>query len=286
MGSGCAEGFTRQPKLEKNGGVVLVGCQPILTPVDESEEWVLKGTSPELVREVGRYLGTPSALLRSLDEATNRLERRVNARLAREEYRLFLHSMQAVCRIMAEAALQAAFPLIDHEYLSRMGKRFITPQVDDEKKIVLLKISRGGDTPTHYARKHLNPILLDPCQILQASSQRIQSKKKGEKPRVVYEVKGKTDLTGKTLVIFEQAHASAETVVKVIPAALKKCKSTPDRIVICCINSCKYAIRRTQRVIPGVIIINACLHNGLTDKWYLDDVGCGDCGAEEHRVVD
>ncbi len=284
--SGNADGFTRQPRLEKNEGIVLVGCQPLKTPNEKDEPWVLRGSNTELVREIGRYLGTPSALARSINEATNHLERRINAKLEREDHRLFLLSMQAICRIMAEAALQAAFPVENREYISRMGKRFVVPQVNDESQVVLLKISRGGDTPTHYARKHLESILLNPCEILQASSQRIQSKKKGGKPRVVYEIKGKTDLAGKTLMVFEQAHASAETVVKVIPAALKKCKSKPDRIIICCINSCKYAIRRTQRLIPGSIVINGCLHNSITDKWYLDDMGCGDCGAEEHRVYD
>ncbi len=283
---GCAEGFERQPRLEKNGGVVLIGCRPIKTPIDKNDPWVLAGQNAELVREVGRYLGTPSALLRTLDEATNYLERRVNARLTRDDHRLFLHGMQAICRIMAEAALRAAFPSEDREYISRMGKRFITPQADEESRVVLLKISRGGDTPTHYAREHLGSVLLNDCQILQASSQRTPSKKKGKKPTVVYEIKGKADLSGKILMVFEQAHASAETVARVIPAALKKCKSKPDRIIICCINSCTYAIRRTQRVIPGCIVINACLHNALTDNWYLDDIGCGDCGAEEHLVFD
>lgn len=269
------------PDLTKGNGVVYIGSQP-----KKSEgAWRLVGENTELLREAGRYLGTPSVLLRSLDAAAGHLDRRVNARLARDERRLFLTSMQAIVRIMAETALETAFPQIEQAYISRMGKSFSVVQANDESRVVLLKISRGGDTPTHYAREHFESILLNPPEILQASSQRNQLKE-GEKPKVVYQIKGKTDLTGKILMVFEQAHASAGTVVNVIPATLKQCKSKPDSIVICCINSCEYAVRETLKAIPDAVIINACIHNALTDTWYLDDIGCGDCGAEEHRVVD
>jgi len=192
---------------------------------------------------------------------------------------------------MTEVAFEAAFPHGVYMDTSRMNRAFKTKQVLEESRVVLLKISRGGDTPTHYARKHLDSTLLEPCEILQASSQRVARKKKSREkkrrnPKTVYSVKGKTDLTGKILIVFEQAHASAGTVINVIPAAIKKCESKPDRIIICCINSCEYAIRRTLKRIPGAIVIDACFHLFLTLASYLDFIGCGDCGAEEHRVSD
>ncbi len=274
------------PDLTDGNGAVYIGTQP--NKIEENK-WMLSGENKELTRELGRYLGTPSILPKQKHKSKRvreSLDRRTQARLIREDRRLFLVSMQAIVRILAETALEVAFPQKDQGYESRMNRPYSVPQVDDESEVVLLKISRGGDTPTHYASKHLEDILLNPPQILQASSQRKQRRKKGEKPKVIYEIKGRTNLTGKILLVFEQAHASAETVVNVIPAVLKKCKSKPDHIVICCINSCEYAVRATFKVIPDAIIINACLHNALTPKWYLDFIGCGDCGAEEHRVAD
>lgn len=279
------QGFERRHDLESDGGMVLVGSHPMRTLMTEDEVWNIAGRNPTLRRALFSYLSKQTAFIQKGSNSgpeERDMERLVDL-IDNKKYR---YSLRAICEIMTEVALEIGFEQERVRGLSRMGRMVCTDQVKKSERVVLLKISRGGDTPTHYAREYFEDTVGISPRILQASSQRIH-REGAEKPEVVYSIKGKTDLNNSILMVYEQANASGETVAHVHPAALEKCQSIPKQSIFCYVNSCEYGITETLRAAPGSIVIVACLHNGLTKPdWYLDLPGCGDCGAEEHLVQD
>lgn len=280
------QGFERRPDLESHGGMVVVGSHPVRTLIDSYEEaWNIAGRNPTLRRALFNYLSKQTAFVQRGGNS-GPLERELEQKIDVMNNKFYRRSLQAICEIMTEVALEVGFEQERTFSRSRMGRMMCTDRVKKSEQIVLLKISRGGDTPTHYAREYFEDMVGISPRILQASSQRVHHEG-AEKPEVVYSVKGKTDLNSSVLMTYEQANASGETVANVHPAALVQCASTPKQSIFCYVNSCEYGIAETLRAAPGSIVIVACLHNGLTKPdWYLDFPGCGDCGAEEHLVQD
>lgn len=279
------QGFERRHDLESHGGVVLIGSHPARTLIDSKEEaWNIASRNPTLRRALFNYLSKQTAFIQR-GSNSGPVERDTEQLIDLIDNKLYRRSLQTMCEIMIEVALEVGFEQERIFDLSRMGRMMCTDRAKKSEKIVLLKISRGGDTPTHYAREHLEDMVGISPHILQASSQRVH-REGAKKPEVVCSIKGKTDLNNAILMVYEQANASGETVANVHPAALTKCKSAPKQSIFCYVNSCEHGIVETLRAVPGDIVIVACLHNGLTNQWYLDFPGCGDCGAEEHLVQD
>lgn len=280
------QGFERRPDLESHDGTVLVGSHPTRIYIDDKEEaWNIVSRNPTLRRTLFTYLSKRSAFIQR-DGNSGSLERDTEQLIDLMNNKAYRRSLRAICEIMTEVALETGFEQERKFGQSRMWRTICTDQAKKSERVVLLKISRGGDTPTHYAREYFEDTVGISPRILQASSQRIH-REGAEKPEVVYSIKGKTDLNNSVLMAYEQANASGETIANVHPAALTRCKSIPKQSIFCYVNSCEHGIAETLRATPGSIVIVACLHNGLTKPdWYLDFPGCGDCGAEEHLVQD
>ena len=236
----------------------------------------------EAERNTFRYLAMPTGIVTAEQQAVwgdEDWDRHSAQRTAYED------ALGAISRITTLAAVEL-FPQKTLFGESRMGRAISTKQVDPHTQVVILRISRGGDTPAGHAKRVLNKILRRQVQTLQATSQR----KVGPHGTLVvdYTIKARTSLKDKYLFVPEQALATGGTLVEVLGKLFTVCESTPVHLVIGALNACSDGIRTVLEAFPMVqtTILTMALHNALTPKWYLDDPGMGDGGAEEALVED
>lgn len=267
---------------ENGDGKVYVACDP----VEEGEEgFFLKSGDRLFTQNLATYLTTLSGLLTPEEIG----------RMAEEDWKEHCRRRRAyhrargklVDRLMAGFA-DKCLPQVMKTGVSRMGSPVHAEFIDRRTWMVMVRVSRGGDSPTFFGVKMLQKYVDRPVQQIQVSAQRGEKDpENGGRPKVAYKAKGRTPLDGKHLIIFEQASASGATVANVVPAVIDHCGGgTPLSTTFIYLNGCHHGIRETRKAVPGATIIVGCLHHGLDDSWYLINPGCGDVGAEEAEMPD
>lgn len=181
----------------------------------------------------------------------------------------------------------AAYELLPSEEIvcrsSRTNEMGIIPTVPRNQRMIMLRISRGGDRPCFLAEEHLFWWVAE-LSYLQAGSQR----RKKESGMTVEELtfKGRADLNGATLFVLEQALATGTTAITVTREFLKLCRGQPRRIIFAAINGCTEGIRALKSAFKDSLVFVAVLHRGLNEKGYLVGIGCGDVGQMDAGVPD
>jgi len=292
---------------------VFVGCQAVLTGTLSEYSHEIVGDDKWLSGLVFQYLSAGAGVLELEHPDPNRTT-------LEEEHKLH-GAWQAYCAAeereaawLARWTFSNVLPSRRRGAMSRMGSPFYATIPDQDMRLAVVSIARGGDEPTFFARDIISKQIKTPIPTLRASCQRVDSSaqivlpegiSRAEeaylpglpyfevppvwlpRPTLEHSVKGTYNLTGRKLIAVEAADASGTTCAGLFPEVFLRCRSIPEELILIFLNAHSVGIRYLQEEIAKVCdvpitIVVGMLHAGLDLHWYLRGPGMFDGGKMRH----
>lgn len=256
-----------------NGVFVALRSEPYAQNNDHVS--IIKGSSRWLLNLAQFYLcvGYPHA------------DRRTRGNTAEDRFRRmkFNHAVAEIARVSIQSALNLLPHRLGPLLTSRMNERVQFQTFDENERVVLLEIVRGGSWISQLAQKELLPPWVDMVGRITASAQRTV---KDGIATVEFSVKGECSLEGSTLITAEQALATGTTAVDVTPEVFRRCKSQPTRMIFIAFNAAVPGILKIKEEFPDATILVVMLHGGINTDGYIIRPGCGDVGRMDAGIPD
>jgi uracil phosphoribosyltransferase len=273
--------------IEKRGGRVFVCCTAVKQEKGGKTEWLITAPSPMVGHKIFANLRCP--LPPTWEEGREMGEEKLLS--YNHQYDRYKEAVEWLDGYLLGVIADNLFGSQTKQAESRLGQDFAVSTMVLPKKIVLGEIARGGSKPTRIAERWFRRNFLRHVPNLYAASQRVGAR---DSMGAEAETKGRTDLTGATLIILEQALATCTTIEAVVRKWIARCESVPDRIVIGAYHAAHESLRRIQNMgaedkllgeIP-VDVVALVVHDGINEMGYLVGPGCGDVGVMDVGLRD